>query len=101
MLNKTLFSFVQDSCAELIQKIAALEVIWLITLWLKISPFSNYRAFGIPISLRARDKLRGHSSFERWGLAEQQMLKQKENIKKVSSYKNKTNSSSLQLKLHD
>ena len=49
----------------------------------------NYRAFGIPISLRARDKLRGHTSFERWELAEQRTLKQKENIRKVSSFENK------------
>ena len=60
-----------------------------------------YRAFGIPISLRARDKLRGHTSFERWELAEQRTLKQKENIGKVSSLENKINLSSLQLKLHD
>ena len=30
----------------------------------------RYRAFGIPTSLRAKDKLRGHTSYERWELAE-------------------------------
>ena len=49
----------------------------------------NYKAFGIPISPRARDKLQGHTSFERWGLAEQRTLKQKEDIRKVSSFENK------------
>ena len=62
--------------------------------------FSNYKAFGIPISLRARDKLGGHTSFERWELGEQWTLKQKENIRKVSSFENQINSSSLQPKLH-
>ena len=58
--------------------------------------FSNYRAFGIPISLRARDKLRGHT---RWELGEQRTLQQKENVRKVSSFESKIDSPSLQLKL--
>ena len=42
--------------------------------------------YGIPISLRARNKLRTYSSFEKWEIAEQRTLKQVENTRKVSFY---------------
>ena len=38
----------------------------------------------MPISLRARKKLRTYSSFENWNIAEQQTLKQVENTRKIA-----------------
>ena len=42
--------------------------------------------YGIPISLRAKNKLRKYLSFEKWETVEQQTLKQVENTRKVSFY---------------
>ena len=52
--------------------------------WLTIDWY--FSAYGIPISLRARNKLRTYSSFEKWDIAEQRTLKQVENTRKVSFY---------------
>ena len=43
----------------------------------------NFRAFGVPVSLRNRDKLRKFSSFERWEEAEKRTAELKERIRQV------------------
>ena len=45
--------------------------------------------YGIPISLRARNKLGTYSSFEKWEIAEQRTLKQVENTRKGRLYLSK------------
>ena len=45
-----------------------------------------FKAYGIPISLRAKSKLKTYSSFEKWDIEEVRTLKQVENTRKVSFY---------------
>ena len=44
------------------------------------------RAYGILISLRAKNKLKAYSSFEKWNTEEERTLKQVGNTRKVSLY---------------